>query len=108
LLKGVVAMQVAKANPGGCLLVRGALAAGTKASRTRKKILARLAGAEGAIRKRLQRAKAEGDLPKHANTADLARYVMAVLDGIAVAGATGAPPKHLKRIVDVALRAWPS
>ena len=108
LLKGVVAMQAAKGNPGGCLLVRGALAAGTKASRTRKDILARLAGAEGAIRKRLVRAKAEGDLPKHANPADLARYVMAVLDGIAVAGATGAPPKHLKRIVDVALRAWPS
>jgi AcrR family transcriptional regulator len=108
LLKGVVAMQAAKGNPGGCLLVRGALAAGTKASRMRKEILARLAGAEGAIRKRLVRAKAEGDLPKHANPADLARYVMAVLDGIAVAGATGAPPKHLRRIVDVALRAWPS
>ena len=108
LLKGVVAMQAAKGNPGGCLLVRGALAAGTKASRMRKEVLARLAGAEGAIRKRLERAKAEGDLPKHANPADLARYVMAVLDGIAVAGATGAPPKHLKRIVDVALRAWPS
>jgi hypothetical protein len=33
---------------------------------------------------------------------------MAVLDGIAVAGATGAGPKQLKRIADVALRAWPS
>jgi AcrR family transcriptional regulator len=108
LFAGVVALQIAKGHPGGCLLVRGAMAAGAKASRIRRKVMARLAGAEAAIRKRLERAKAEGDLPKHANPADLARYVMAVLDGIAVAGATGAGPKQLKRIADVALCAWPS
>lgn len=108
LLKGVVALQAGKGNPGGCLLVRGALAAGDKASRMRKEVIARLAMAETAIRKRLERAKAEGDLPPHASPADLARYVMAVVDGIAVAGATGAGPKQLKRIAEVALRAWPS
>jgi AcrR family transcriptional regulator len=107
LLKGVVALQVAKRHPGGCLLVRGALAAGDKASRMRKEVMARLAMAEAAIRKRLGRAKAEGDLPPDASPADLARYVIAVLDGIAVAGATGAGPKQLQRIADVALRAWP-
>jgi hypothetical protein len=64
--------------------------------------------AEGAIRKRLERAKSEGDLPRHANPADLARYVMAILDGIAVAGATGASRKQLQTIAEVALRAWPS
>jgi AcrR family transcriptional regulator len=108
LLRGVVALQAAKQNPGGCLLVRGAMAAGDKAGRTRKEVTARLAGAEGAIRKRLERAKAEGDLPGDASPADLARYVMAVLDGIAIAGATGAKPRQLNRIADVALRAWPS
>ena len=108
LLQGVVALQVAERHPGGCLLVRGALSAGDKASRVRKEVTDRLAMAEGAIRKRLERARAEGDLPRHASPADLARYVMAVLDGIAVAGATGAGRKQLKSIVNVALRAWPS
>ena len=108
LFKGVVALQTAKQNPGGCLLVRGAMAAGDKAGRMRKQVHARLAGAEAAIRKRLERAKAEGDLPADANPADLARYLMAVLDGIAVAGATGAKARQLNRIADVALRAWPS
>jgi hypothetical protein len=56
----------------------------------------------------LERAKAQGDLPRDANPADLARFIMAVLDGIAIAGATGARPQQLKRIADVALRAWPS
>ena len=108
LLHGVVALQVAKQHPGGCLLVKGALAAGDKASRVRKEVTGRLAMAEGAIRNRLERAKAEGDLPRDAIPADLARFVMAVLDGIAVAGATGAGRKQLKSIADVALRAWPN
>jgi AcrR family transcriptional regulator len=108
LFDGVVALQTAKNNPGGCLLVRGALAAGDKASRMRKAVMARLALAEGAIRARLERAKAEGDLPKDADPADLARYIMVVLDGVAVAGAGGASKKHLQGIAKVALRAWPS
>jgi len=108
LLNGVVALQVAKRHPGGCLLVRGALSAGDKASRVRKEVAGRLAMAERAIRKRLERAKTEGDLPRHANPTELARFVMAVLDGIAVAGATGAGRKQLKSIGEVALRAWPS
>lgn len=107
LFKGVIALQVAKGHPGGCLLVRGALA-GERASRARKEVMGHLATAEGAIRKRLQRAKAERDLPRHANPADLARFIMAVFDGIAVAGATGASRKQLQTIADVALRAWPS
>jgi AcrR family transcriptional regulator len=108
LFKGVVGLQVAKNHPGGCLLVQGAVSAGDKMSRVRREVTARLAMCEGAIRKRLERAKSEGDLPKHANPADLARFVMAVLDGIAVAGATGASRKQLQTIAEVALRAWPS
>lgn len=108
LFKGVVGLQVAKDHPGGCLLVQGAVSAGDKRSRVRKEVTARLAMCEGAIRKRLERAKSEGDLPRHANPADLARYIMAILDGIAVAGATGANRKQLQTITEVALRAWPS
>ena len=108
LFKGVVGLQVVKHHPGGCLLVQGAVSAGEKTSRVRKDATARLSMAERAIRKRLERAKSEGDLPRHANPADLARFIMAVLDGIAVAGATGASRKQLHTIAEIALRAWPS
>ena len=84
------------------------MSAGDKTSRIRKEVTARLVKTEGVIRKRLERAKSERDLPRHANPADLARYIMAVLDGIAVAGATGASRKKLRSIAEVALRAWPS
>ena len=40
--------------------------------------------AEQLVRKRLQRAKAEGDLPKDSSPADLARYLRAVICGMAV------------------------
>ena len=39
-----------------------------------------------------QSAKREGDLPKNADPTELARYVMTVLQGMAVQGADGASP----------------
>ena len=43
----------------------------------------------------------------NANPAELARYVITVLQGMAVQGADGASPDQLRRVAQVALRAWP-
>jgi AcrR family transcriptional regulator len=93
--------------PSGCLMVQGALAVGNAARSVRKEAAQRRAGSEVALRRRLQRAKREGDLPKNADPAELARYVMTVLQGMAVQGADSASPDQLRRIAHVALRAWP-
>jgi AcrR family transcriptional regulator len=93
--------------PAGCLMVQGALAAGDAAGSVRKEAAARRAAAEVALRRRLQRAKREGDLPKNADPAELARYVMTVLQGMAVQGADGTGRDQLHRIAQIALRAWP-
>ena len=61
--------------PSGCLLVQGTLACGSVSAR--KEVTARRAAAEVALRRRLLRAKREGDLPKNADLAELAHYVMA-------------------------------
>jgi AcrR family transcriptional regulator len=108
IFEGVITLQTAKGHPGGCLVVQGALAAGDKASRLRNAAVGRLAAVETATRKRLERAQAEGDLPRDANPADLARYVVTTISGIAVAGATGASRPQLQKIAQIALRAWPS
>jgi hypothetical protein len=47
------------------------------------------------------------DLPENADPAELARYVMTVLQGMAVQGANGARRNQLRRIAQIALRAWP-
>jgi hypothetical protein len=49
----------------------------------------------------------EGDLPKNSDPAELARYVMTVLQGMAVQGANGAVRDQLRRVAQIALRAWP-
>jgi AcrR family transcriptional regulator len=93
--------------PSGCLMVQGALAVGNAADSVRKEAAGRRAAGEAALRRRLQRAKREGDLPRNADPAELARYVMTVLQGMAVQGADGAGRDQLHRVAQVALRAWP-
>jgi hypothetical protein len=57
--------------------------------------------------RRLQRAKREDDLPKNADPAELAHYVMTVVRGMAVQSAGGASRDQLHRVAQIALRAWP-
>jgi AcrR family transcriptional regulator len=91
--------------PAGCLMVQGALACGDAA--VRKEVAVRRASVEGVLRRRLQRAKREGDLPKNADPSDLAAYVMTVVRGMAVQSAGGASSDQLRRVARIALRAWP-
>jgi len=88
-------------------MVQGALAVGNAARSVQKETVGRRAASEVALRRRLQRAKREGDLPKNSDPAELARYVMTVLQGMAVQGANGAGRDQLRRVAQIALRAWP-
>jgi hypothetical protein len=63
---------------------------------------------ETALRKRFERAKAEGDLPADADPGALARYISAVIYGMAAQSASGASRKELQKVVDQAMRGWPS
>jgi AcrR family transcriptional regulator len=91
--------------PAGCLMVQGALACGDAS--VRNEVVARRTASEAALRHRLQRAKREGDLPKNADPAELACYVMTVVRGMAVQSAGGASSDQLRRVAQIALRAWP-
>ena len=104
---GVADMAGDPRAPAGCLVVQGALACGDAAGSVRKEIAALRAAAKAALRRRLQRAKREGDLPKKADPTELSHYVMTVLHGMAVQGADGASRDQLRRVAQVALRAWP-
>lgn len=102
---GTVSMAEDPRIPAGCLLVQGALASGSTSAQ--KEVSARRTAAEVALRRRLQRAKREGDLPKNADPAELAHYVMTVVRGMAVQSAGGASRDQLHRVAQIALRAWP-
>src|SRR5262249_7725971 len=94
-------------HPKGCLLVQGALSCGADAEPIRWELAQRRMAGEAAIRRRLERAKADGDLPPGADPADLARYVATVLHGIAVQATSGAQRDDLQPVIRMALQAWP-
>jgi AcrR family transcriptional regulator len=107
LLYGTARSLTDKANPAGCLLVQGIAGAGDHAQCIRDELNARREAAVKAIRERLKRAKAAGELPADADLAALARYFSTVTQGMAIQAAGGASRKELERVADLALRAWP-
>jgi AcrR family transcriptional regulator len=108
LLDGTIDLVTDRRNPRGCLMVHGALACGEAAESVQRELCARRAAGEAAVRQRLERAVAEGDLPADAVPADLARYIIAIIQGMAVQAAGGASRRQLRRVVEMALCAWPS
>lgn len=107
MLRGAIELNCNPRHP-GCLMVQGALACGPESEPVRKELAARRSGGERAILERLKRAKADGDLPRDAIPADLARYLRSVVYGIAVQAAGGATREELHKVADTALLAWPS
>jgi AcrR family transcriptional regulator len=107
LLGGTIDLVTDRRNPRGCFIVQGALACGETAESVRRELAARRMAGEVALRQRLERARADGDLPAEADAADLARYLVTVTRGMAVQAAGGASREDLRRVAELALRAWP-
>jgi AcrR family transcriptional regulator len=107
LLYGAVDLLTNPRNPRGCLMVQGALACGDAAESIRRELCSRRAAGEVALCKRFKQALADGDLHADSDPADLARYVVTVIRGMAVQAAGGAKRKGLWRVAEIALRAWP-
>jgi AcrR family transcriptional regulator len=107
LLQESALLQTDPKHPRGCLFVQGALACGESGEAIRQELASRRAAGQAAIRARFERAQKEGELPADANPADLARYVVMVMQGMSVLAAGGATRKQLQRAVQLALRAWP-
>ena len=108
LLEGAADVQTAPGNPGGCLLVQGALACGDEARPLRQELAARRAAHVEMFRARMERAQEEGDLPADADPAALSQYIATVIHGMAVQAAGGATRAELQKVIDVVMKAWPS
>ena len=94
-------------HPPGCLAVQGALSCGDAAESIKQELMSRRAKGEQDLRERFERAIAEGDLPPGSDAADLAAYLSAILQGMAVQAAGGTTRAQLRKIAEMALRTWP-
>ena len=92
----------------GCLLVQGALVCSDAGDSIRHELSRRREAMVMVLRRRFESAKAEGDVTVCAGPADLARYVVTVMNGMAVQSAGGAETDTLRRVAEIALAMWPA
>ena len=92
-------------NPPGCLLLQGGLSCGD--SIIPDELARHRAEKEAALRERFERAMSDGDLPRTADPAILARYLSAMANGISIQAASGASTKDLHEVAALALAGWP-
>src|SRR5688500_1288314 len=108
VLLGAANLLSDRRHPRGCLMVQGALACGEGAESVRKELAAHREAGVAALRRRFERARSEGDLPAGASPADLARFLATVVHGMSVQASGGATRAQLRRVAEMALRAWPA
>jgi AcrR family transcriptional regulator len=107
LLTGALHMQTSTCDPKGCLGVISTMACGQEAESVRAFVIERQQKSRDALIARLERAKAEGDLPADIEPEALARYMVAVMQGLSVQASAGASCDDLRSLVDMAMRTWP-
>ena len=107
LLLGAADAVTNPENPPGCLAVQAALCCGDAAESIKQELMSRRAKGEQDLRDRFAQAIAEGELPAGSDAADLAAYLSAILQGMAVQAAGGTTRAQLRKIAEMALRAWP-
>jgi AcrR family transcriptional regulator len=108
LLRGTLAIQTGGNDPRACLGVISMVACTTQADSIKADVIARRASSDKALVERLERAKAEGDLPPGVEPAALATYLIAMIQGMGVQASGGATCEQLNQLVETTLAMWPT
>jgi hypothetical protein len=108
LLHGFADAQTDQVHPPGCMGLNGALACSEEAEPIKQELAGRRVAGEIALGRRLEEARAAGDLPADCAPTELARYVMTVAHGMAIQASSGASRAALYAVVAMTLKAWPS
>ena len=108
MLYGCVQAYTSSGNPPGCLIVNNSMPCASDGIEARQDFAKARKTRLNKLRRRLQDAKASGDLPPDADPDELASYLLSLRWGMAVEAQSGASRRDLYRIADRALRAWPT
>lgn len=106
-LEGSAEVQTGSCTPRG-FGINGALAGSDEGEAIRLRLVSRRGGGEQRLAERFATARDEGDLRPEADPLALARFVMAVSQGMAVQAKAGATREQLLELVDLVLAGWPS
>jgi AcrR family transcriptional regulator len=94
-------------HPRGCLAIQSALACGDEAMPVKETLAALRCSLQEALQERFERAKAAGEFQAAFDAGRLARYILAVSQGMSVQASGGASGECLRGIAEQALKAWP-
>ena len=94
-------------DPRGCIVSTAVVQCAAENETVAKSVAARREAAIKAIRERFDRAVVEGELAAGTDTDSLARFYGAFVQGMSVQACDGACTERLRRLVDIALSAWP-
>jgi len=107
-LFGAIDWLVDPGEPRGCLTFQAGLVAGVNNDDVPDALMTHRKETRELLAQRLERAKADGDLPPSADPAALAKFLFAVFSGLAIQAAEGLPKADLQETAALALRAWPA
>jgi AcrR family transcriptional regulator len=93
-------------RPAGCLMVLGALLANDANAKVCRELRASRAGNVAALRERLDRAIAEGELPKNLDCEAIATFYATVQQGMSIQARDGASRETLLAVAACAMAAW--
>ena len=108
MLRSNVRAYTAPDRPSGCMIVLAATTYTPSTAGIRDFLAEQRRQSIVAMRERLARGQADGDVPPGADIDALAAYVMSVQYGMSVQARDGASPAELSAVVDCLIRGWPA
>ncbi len=108
LLRGAAAALTDPDLPRGCKKVTAAANCSPRSAEVAEECARRRRCSEAALRERVARGLAAGELPAGTDAAALARFYATVFQGLSTQARDGASREELERVVDFALAAWPA
>lgn len=106
-LIGTVEFLTNENNPGGCMIVQGALTCGEGSALIQQELVGYRKNYENKLAQRFERAKTQGELPENTNCSALAKYLATIHQGLSVQASSGASRDELMAVVALILKNCP-
>ncbi len=106
LLRAALASYFPRSSTRGCLLVLSGINCMPENHGVQEHLREQRALRQKAIRQRLARGVAEGDVPRGTDLGAVATFYTTVIDGLALQARDGASQKTLRFVVEGAMQAW--
>ncbi|PZG13958.1 TetR/AcrR family transcriptional regulator [Nonomuraea aridisoli] len=108
VLREAAAEYASSEHPAGCLVITGAVNCGPESAEVEDLLRGFREDAKAAIKRRIDDDLAAGRLPAGTDTAGLATFYAAVIQGMSTQSRDGASHADLLRVAELAMSAWPS